>query len=414
MKNYYSENRKTEVAGEADVVVIGGGPGGVSAAIAAARHGMKVLLIEKQVILGGLATGGHICLFEPLCDGYGKKVLGGIVEEMLHLSIKYSYDCLPDKWRKPTDKPGIPTGPDDKWINRLKDLYATIFNVPAFALAMEELVRSEGVEILFDTAFCDVVMEEGRCAAVIVENLNGRSAYRCKTVVDGTGTSMVFAAAGAKTANYGNHFTYDCYDTDFALMKQAMEYGTIRLAVNWSGIGWNPTMPPETDTKKYFGDTAQGMNEYVQDSHVAALNLLKKNQRPDYAMVSIASMPQIRMARRIVGKGQMKAETVFQPVAESVGCVSDWRKPGPIFEVPYSCLLAPGLKNMLAVGRIISADDDMWDLMRCYPGCMTTGQAAGTAAALAIRTGADPDSISIQTLQSELAADGVNIHQSEL
>jgi hypothetical protein len=414
MSEFYSETKKTSVRGDYDVIVVGGGPGGVAAALSAARHGMKVLIIEKQVILGGMATGGHVILYEPLCDGMGKKVLGGICEELLHVSIKYSYDCLPEKWRKQTDKPAIKTGPEDVWAGNMENRYGTVYNAPAFALALEEVVRAEDIEILYDTVFCDTVMEDGKCVAVIVENLTGRSAYRCKAVVDGSGLSSVFATTDTKTQNHPNNFTYICYDTDFEKMKLAMKYGTIRLAINWSGMGWNPFMPSDPNAKKYFGDTAEGQNEYILDSHTAALNLLKANQRPDYAMVSIASMSQLRMARHIVGSGQMTNINMFKPVANSVGCVSDWRKAGPIHEVPYDCTISPGVKNMFAVGRNISADVDMWDMMRCYPGCMTTGQAAGTAAALAIKGNGNAADVSIGALQQTLSDDGIVIHQDAL
>ena len=96
----YKEVRSLEIRDGADVIVVGGGPGGIVAALAAARHGVKVLIIEKNIILGGLATVGHVCLFEPLCDGKGRKVTSGIVEEMLHRSIEYSYNTLPPHWGK--------------------------------------------------------------------------------------------------------------------------------------------------------------------------------------------------------------------------------------------------------------------------------------------------------------------------
>ena len=98
---YIKEKAKnTPVYGEYDVVVVGGGVAGVSAALAAKRSGAeKVLLIEKQFMLGGLATLGIITVYLPICDGEGKQVSFGIAEELLHLSVKHGYeDKYPKGW----------------------------------------------------------------------------------------------------------------------------------------------------------------------------------------------------------------------------------------------------------------------------------------------------------------------------
>ena len=96
---YLKRTDEIKVCGAYDVVVIGGGVAGVAAAIASARRGARTLLIEKSVMLGGLATLGYITIYLPLCDGCGRRLIGGISEELLWLSIRNSYDNLPSKWR---------------------------------------------------------------------------------------------------------------------------------------------------------------------------------------------------------------------------------------------------------------------------------------------------------------------------
>ena len=94
-----NESLKTKVAGEYDVAVCGGGIAGISAALASARHGKKTLLLEKQFMLGGLATAGLVTIYLPLCDGCGTQVSFGIAEELLRLSIKYgAEDKYPENW----------------------------------------------------------------------------------------------------------------------------------------------------------------------------------------------------------------------------------------------------------------------------------------------------------------------------
>lgn len=92
------DNRNTIMRKGYDVIVVGGGIAGIAAAVSSAREGASTLLIEKQINLGGLATTGLINWYEPLCDGEGNKIIGGVAEEMIKLSIKYSFENLPAKW----------------------------------------------------------------------------------------------------------------------------------------------------------------------------------------------------------------------------------------------------------------------------------------------------------------------------
>lgn len=401
---------------EYDVVVVGGGPGGVVAALAAARHGAKVLIIEKAEMLGGLATLGMVCLFEPICDGRGRKVTKGIVEEMLHLSIKYGYNNLPYTWGKDVDfvkdpekAPGLQSYP---YFN-IKGRYSTIFNMPAFTLAMEELVLSEGIDIIYDTRFCNVVMEGDVCKGVIVENLTGRRLYSGKVVIDGTGYATVFARAGAALET-GENFLTTCFvETDFKKMKEAIRTGDLTKGICWNGVGYNLIFEDDTklSPKIYHGTTAEEITDYVIDSHKAELAHIKsQKENKGYSMLSISGMADLRKCSRIYGRESVLSENAFTRIETSIGCVSDWRKVGPVFEVPYGCLLDAKIKNIMAVGRIVSAVGDTWDVLRCYPGAMLTGQAAGTAAALSIQSGITPDEIDVSVLQKALEADNVMLH----
>ena len=96
---YITENLTTKIEKNCDVLVCGGGFGGIAAALAAARHGAKVILLEKQYVLGGLGTAGLVTIYLPLCDGYGKQVSFGIAEELLRLSIAMGpEDRYPANW----------------------------------------------------------------------------------------------------------------------------------------------------------------------------------------------------------------------------------------------------------------------------------------------------------------------------
>lgn len=174
------EAREIKVYDSYDVIVVGGGVAGIGAALAAARQGVKTLLIEKAAYLGGLATLGHVCLYLPLCDGNGRKVVGGIAEELLHTSIRYSYNNLPEGWKMGIDR-----------LENPKGRYKTTFNIPAFVLAIDEVIEQAGVKMLFDTVFCEPIMNGNRCCGVIVENKSGRCAYYAKVVIDTSGDADV-------------------------------------------------------------------------------------------------------------------------------------------------------------------------------------------------------------------------------
>ncbi len=411
MPAFYNESRQLEVRSKYDVIVVGGGPSGVVAALAAARNGVHVLIIEKQIILGGLSTGGHVCLFEPLCDGHGRQVTGGIVEEMLWTSIRYSYNTLPEPWKAHVNAINDPAACEmtmDADIMPDRGRYCTLFNIPAFTLAMEELVRKENIDILYDTLFCDVVRKNNVVTGVIVEEASGRYVIECETMIDTSGASLVFYRAGADCAVNTNHLTYESYDTNFARMQKAITTNNVEKAIHWLVTGWNPVISDPEAAREYLGTSASDITQFVLQQHDMALKVLKEKNKtePGYAMLSVPTVPGIRMIRRIQGRYTMSPKDVFKHMDDTIGAVSDWRRVGPLYEIPYRCMIVDGYDNILAAGRNISAENDSWDLMRCYPGAMSTGQAAGTAAAIAVKEHKSVHEINLQQLQQTLKKDG--------
>jgi hypothetical protein len=391
--NYINENIKTPVAGEYDVVVVGGGIAGVAAALAASRNGAKTLLIEKMTVLGGLATAGHVVIYLPLCDGLGHKVMSGIAEELLYASIKYGYNNLPDEWKQ---------GPMTVNTNKR---YETVFNGPAFVLALDEKLAESGVDILFDTVFCNVVMDGNNCRAVIVENKSGRQAYRCGAVVDASGDADVFFRAGAPCSEQDNWVTYWTYyisDND----KDAMESGSspdLRLKLlalgNHDGTG-----SPE-GLRKYYGTDVKEITEFLLKARSYALTKVKTNKDITYA--SFPSMAQFRTTRRLNGEYTLTEKDDGLSFEDSIGCTGDWRKPGPLFEIPFRTLFTESIANIFAAGRIISSSGDTWEVTRVIPTAAVTGQAAGTAAALTAKSGKP---VPVEQLQSLLLSNGAILH----
>ncbi|MCL2121737.1 MAG: FAD-dependent oxidoreductase [Clostridiales bacterium] len=395
--DYIKETRETGVCGAYDVIVVGGGVAGAAAALAAARNNSTVLLIEKTTVLGGLATAGLVIVYLPLCDGRGHKVISGISEELLYVSIQYGYDNLPEIWRG---------GP---WSVETKERYRTVFNAPAFVMALDELMREAKVDVLLDTVFCDVEMKDGCCQAVIVENKSGRQAYRCKAVVDASGDADVLYQAGAECVEQTNHLTYWAYyqsDSDkraFPLGGAGSKYIKVMAIGNYNGSDISPELP------RFKGTDARAVTEFLVRSRGMALERMRED--PGLSFSSFPSQAQFRTTRRIKGEHTLRTEDAGRHFHDSIGCTGIWNIPEPVYEIPFGTLISKQVKNVFASGRIISsANGHGWEITRPIPACALTGQAAGSAAAIYASGGAE---VSISQLQAMLKKDGVLLNMGE-
>ena len=201
------EKLETSIENGAEVIVVGGGIAGVAAAVAAARSGADVLLLEKGALLGGLATNGLISWYEPLCDGHGEQLMTGLAEELLRLSIRYGDDTLPRIWKdeaRPVDRSLI--SPEKQ--HPIGGRYATFFSPTIFQLALDELLKKEGVRIRLDILAARPVMEGSRCTGICCESKSGRQYFPAKIVVDASGDSDMFFRAGAPCAEGQNYFSF--------------------------------------------------------------------------------------------------------------------------------------------------------------------------------------------------------------
>ena len=131
---------------------------------------------------------------------------------------------------------------------------------------------------------------------------------------------------------------------------------------------------------------------------------------PTYSPVTISSIPQLRMTRRIVGGYDLDTADEFKEFDTSVGLISNWKKSGPIYEVPFETLYSKEVPNLLCAGRNISVTDPMWDVSRVIPCCAVTGEAAGLAAAMSD----DMTSLSVAQLQQKLMERKIPLHINEV
>jgi hypothetical protein len=396
------ETLETKVTEACDVLVCGGGFAGISAALAAARQGKKVILLEKQFILGGLGTAGLVTVYLPLCDGYGRQVSFGIAEELLRLSVSMgAEDRYPHNW----------LDSDDKTKRTAEDKrFEVQYNPQLFAILAEQLLTESGVTVLYGSYAVGVSKEDDRIDAVIIENKSGRQAISAKTVVDATGDCDIAYFAEVPTENFkqGNVLAAWYY----SLGQKGYKLNMVGFADIPDEQKNNANKIELLISKRFTGLDGKEISEMVKLSHSSTLNDVIKNRKTDDTLVptSIATIPQIRMTRRIVGEYTLHDTEVHKFFADSVGMVSDWRKRGPVYEVPFSTLVSKTVKNLITAGRCTSVTDSMWDIMRVIPCCAVTGQAAGTAAAICD----DFTKINMVEYQNILKQNSVVLHEEDL
>ena len=389
------------MCGEYDIIVAGGGVAGIAAAVAAARAGKKVLLLEKSVSLGGLATIGLINLFVPMCNGRGVQIIKGMAEEFLRLSIKDGYDTIPDEWKN--GEPG----------EGAKTRYLTKYSPSIFSLELTELLDKEGVDLLYDTVVSEPVMDGGHCRGLIVENKSGREYYEGKIIVDTTGDADVLYRAGVPTRQGGNYYTMISNATNLGLMKKAVESGDIADAYtgvmggrsNLYGGGHPEGMP------LFEGTNVNSVTDFIIKNHLDTLAEVRKGDRKRDDIVMLPGMAQFRTTRCLIGDKEFDMNDAYRHCDDSIGAICDFDRKDYLFEVPFGVLVKTGYDNLITAGRTASAKPDYsWDILRVIPPAIITGQAAGIAAALSIDDGVPIYDVDIHALQSELEAQDVMLH----
>lgn len=383
LPNVLSKEVSYTFDGSYDVIVVGGGIAGCAAALAAARSGQKVLVIEKMTMLGGLATAGHIVIYLPLCDGYGRQVSGGIAEELLLMSIKYSYSDDISNWKETGKR------------------YETRFNGPAFALALEELLLDSGVTVLYDSLYVGCITEDDRCIGIMAENKSGHRFYKCSAVVDASGDAEISARYGLSCPAAENSLAIWCYCTEngsaHTLKRGGAEEHHLKL-LTMGNI--DKAASRHIVVEPYSGESADGVNRFIIDGHKRLLDCLKSDSQ--LILASLPSMAQIRMSRRIEGVYVMSSEDSGRHFEDNIGAAGDWRRPAPVYEIPYRALCTRELSNVLTAGRCISASDEAWEITRVIPAAAVTGEAAGVAAAIVAQEHISAKDVPLEKLRSIL------------
>lgn len=388
--NVTERQRPTLDGGSYDVVVVGGGVAGISAALAARRSGSSVLLLEREYSLGGLATLGLVTIYLPICDGLGHQVSYSIAEELLRLSVSVGYESK-------YPKPWLEGGSDEE---KRKTRFQVRYNAAAFALLCEELLLKEGVKILYGSHVCAASVTDEKIEAVIAEGVDGKTAYFGSSFVDASGDAILAQAAGEETVTYSPNVNAAWY--------YYVDEGKNDLKM--LGYSENPANRDE-NKKRYAVCDTEAVSEFMTDGHAAILNVIREmGVTKEKEITAISGIPQYRMTRRIASLRDCSFDDDKKYIEDSVGVFSSWYERGPVYELPFRALCGKNISNMYAAGRIIGADDRAWYNTRVIPICAVSGEAAGRAASML----AKEESVEIEKLRSALRSAGVRLHVSEV
>lgn len=397
---YISYEKKLAVKKHYDVIVCGGGVAGVAAAVSTAKNGLSTLILEKSNILGGLATLGLINFFVPMCNGRGKQIIFGLAEKWLRLSAELGFDTIPEPWKNGEPK------------EKTEVRYTQRYSPAIFAYQLtEEIVRS-GADILFDCIACDPIMEGNICRGVVTESKGGTEFYSCGMLIDTTGDCDVLRRGGIPTVSGENFFSFFTKMVDLKSCKEAYEKGDIRYlykAISGGSINLFGDNQP-SDVPRWSGLSAEDVTDYIVRNHLLILEQLKDSDRRSREIVTTPGMPQFRTTCHIKGDYSLRLRDAYKHFDDSVCAINDFEHRDHLFEVPLRCLARRDYPNIITAGRSADGTGYGWDLLRVIPPAILTGQAAGEAACLALKTGVGAASVDIRSLQNILEKNDVMIH----
>lgn len=377
--------RELPILDKTDVLIVGGGPAGVAAAIAAKRVGASVTLVERYGHFGGLWTGGLVLLVIGHIVKGGKQVCQGIGEEIMRRLDKL----------------------DGAIIDRKAGSNPTV-DAEAVKYVMVEMIEEASVKVFLHCWGVDAVIDGNVVRGVVFESKSRRQAILAKVVIDATGDGDIFAAAGARfehrshnvglVSRIGNLDRIDKRKASGQPKPRHMGNPTPVAGVNWVNMHG-----PEVDGLDVATLTRMEMNH----RKFIWKNIQKTRQIPGYERVYLVeTAPQlgVRITRvldgiKTVTLADLKAGTKFPDV---VGMGGSERGNHGEWQIPYGALVPVKTDNVLAAGRCICAEIRMADLVRLIPNCFVTGHAAGVAAAVAVKDACRPRDVDIQKVQKIL------------
>ncbi len=432
----YSFSKDIPVVHEADVIVVGGGPGGIGAAVMAAREGAKTLLIERFGCLGGMATVGEVHPFMPNHLG----------DECLDKPVYVEWLQRIHRYYPPKNVP------DEKRHAEMKTQEMRNISKDAAMLAAEDLCLEAGVQLVYHHHLADVVRDGDRIDALVLFSKSGFTAAKAKMYVDATGDADLAARAGCEFEQGGPTGHCQPMTTCFKLshvdqsrVPPWQEVNKMYDAAKARGeidctrenvlhFGWMDDDVRHFNTTRVIHKDATNGKE-LSEAEIEGRRQMRqflqflRSHVPGYenALIhSIAHHIGVRESRRVKGLSYIRREDyvnashfddgiarvrygidIHNP--DGTGTERIHLAPDAWYEIPFGCVVAKDAKNLLIGGRPISVDHAIHSSMRVMPPACTVGQAAGLGAAVAVKEGIDTHQIDGVKMRAMLKERGASL-----
>jgi hypothetical protein len=449
--------RKIKVIADVDVLIIGGGPAGIAAAVSASRAEAHTLLIEKESFLGGMAT-------QALYSGWarnrglGAVPYGGVPRELVERMGREMATSLPDTgseaWRVPKDATGF------------------YYNEEILKLVLGEFIAEAGADVLYHCLGVVPIMENRNIKGVIIENKSGRQAVLANAIIDASGDADIAVRAGAPCRKYAGdderqrmpeYFEADSnpnspFTKDHAGAVTPFDLRLVLWNIDWEraddgaaheawrrshdpklqvqlsgarrGFLWNEGMMKISmlvrgkDASDAM-DLSWGETALKQAGLLFLRELRKAPGFEEAHVIKMSHQAEVRATRRVMGdyvltrddcvNGKRFADAIAAHPPRGLHRKTVYRNVASgtrVFHgIPYRCLLPLGIEGLLTAGRCISSEFLAFQGHLSIPGCMLLGQAAGVAAALASRQNRSPRQVEVQELQRCLTEMGAELQE---
>ncbi len=391
---------------EYDVAVCGGGPAGISAAVCSAREGLKTALIERYGYLGGQATGGLVILIVGLTDGK-EQIIKGFCQEVIEALQKN---------------------------NQAKNLGPhVLFDPETLKRLFDEYMQEDNVYPRYHSFLSEVILSGSRISGVVTSGKDGKKLIKAKVFIDATGDADLAELSGIRTdiderknlmpLTLG--FRAGGIDTEKFRKFTENNPDIFQKLISDLGIsvkigGWTETLHPNTiwfnisHIENIYPFNAEELTKAEIKGRQQIYKLVETFRKSadgckNIYIIDSASQIGIRETRRIKGLYRLGKKDEGMSFYDTIARASDYSTQGGHYNIPYRCLISEKIKNLVFCGRSISVEKEILNNIREIPCCMATGQAAGIAAAIAVKDNKHVEDINVDELSKRLKAQGAMI-----